>query len=415
MSRIVLMGSGETAPAMVKVHRAVMDSSGDGRAVMLDTPFGFQVNADDLTHRTVRYFAESVGHTVEAARWRHRDEPGHDKTLAEISQASWLFAGPGSPTYALEQWRDTPMPGAISDVVQRGGTVVLGSAAAVTAGRWALPVYEIYKVGTPPHWVEGLDLLSEFVGLTVAVVPHFDNAEGGTYDTRYCYLGEDRLVALEQQLGDEGAVLGVDEHTAVLIDVRQQTVEVRGSGGLTVRRGGRSQVLSADATYPVSEIVSIVKGESAAAVFEAPDRSAAEPVIAEQRTQPSLDADVAEHRTRFDAALEARDVDEAVAALLDVEQSIQAWSADTLQSDAVDRARRELRAMVVRLGELAKAGVTDPADVVAPVVEAVLDARRRARDAKDFAVSDLLRDLLTTAGVQVNDTPEGATWEFRPD
>ena len=165
---------------------------------------------------------------------------------------------------------------------------------------------------------------------------------------------------------------------------------------------------------PPADIVAIVTGESAAPTFDAPDTSAAMPIVEEPRSQPSLEADVAEHRTRFDAALEARNVDEAVAALLDVEQSIQAWSADTLQSDAVDRARRELRAMVVRLGELAKAGVTDPTDVVAPVVEAVLDARRRARDAKDFAVSDLLRDLLTSAGVQVNDTPEGATWEFRP-
>ena len=48
MSRVVLMGSGETAPAMVKTHRAVLESCPAGAAVMLDTPYGFQVNADDL-------------------------------------------------------------------------------------------------------------------------------------------------------------------------------------------------------------------------------------------------------------------------------------------------------------------------------------------------------------------------------
>ena len=72
MSRIVLMGSGETAPAMVKTHRAVLADSGDGAAVLLDTPYGFQVNADDLTHRTLRYFSESVGREVTPASWRHR-------------------------------------------------------------------------------------------------------------------------------------------------------------------------------------------------------------------------------------------------------------------------------------------------------------------------------------------------------
>ncbi|MEO8106604.1 MAG: hypothetical protein ABI720_04740, partial [Actinomycetes bacterium] len=91
MSNIVLMGSGETAPAMVKTHRAVLAASGDGPAVMLDTPYGFQVNADDLTHRTVKYFAESVGQQVAPARWRTRDLSSGDreKVLAELSRAAW--------------------------------------------------------------------------------------------------------------------------------------------------------------------------------------------------------------------------------------------------------------------------------------------------------------------------------------
>jgi cysteinyl-tRNA synthetase len=49
--------------------------------------------------------------------------------------------------------------------------------------------------------------------------------------------------------------------------------------------------------------------------------------------------------------------------------------------------------------------------VVAPLVEEILAARRSAREAKDYAASDLLRDVLTRAGITVNDTPEGVTWE----
>ena len=100
--------------------------------------------------------------------------------------------------------------------------------------------------------------------------------------------------------------------------------------------------------------------------------------------------------------------------MLAVEQAIVDWSADTLQSDAIDRARRELRAMVVRLGELAKAGVVDRATLVAPVVDEVLAARRQARADKDFATSDVLRDILVRAGVSVNDTPDGVSWSW-PD
>jgi len=62
---------------------------------------------------------------------------------------------------------------------------VAASAAALTIGRFTLPVYEIYKVGQDIHWVDGLDILSQF-GLHLVVVPHWNNAEGGT--SRYSVL-----------------------------------------------------------------------------------------------------------------------------------------------------------------------------------------------------------------------------------
>ena len=87
-----------------------------------------------------------------------------------------------------------------------------------------------------------------------------------------------------------------------------------------------------------------------------------------------------------------------------------AWQSDTLQSDDADEARRVLRALVVRLGELAEQGAADPADAVAPFVEALLAVRTGARENKDFATSDLVRDRLVAAGVEVRDAPEGTSW-----
>jgi hypothetical protein len=43
--------------------------------VLLDTPFGFQNNADELVACTRGYFADSVGHKVEVATWRRADAP----------------------------------------------------------------------------------------------------------------------------------------------------------------------------------------------------------------------------------------------------------------------------------------------------------------------------------------------------
>ena len=99
-----------------------------------------------------------------------------------------------------------------------------------------------------------------------------------------------------------------------------------------------------------------------------------------------------------------------MSAVLELEQAIVDWSADTLQSDETDKARTALRRMVVRLGELAAVGARDPRAVVGPYVEAVLDARIAARKAKQYELADQLRDALLATGLEVRDTPEGTEW-----
>jgi hypothetical protein len=410
MSLLVVMGSGETAPSLVKVHREVdLATPGDGPAVLLDTTFGFQVNADDLVEKTSTYFSASVGLPVELASWRRADDPQVDRerTLALLGRARWAFAGPGSPTYTLRHWRGTGVPEALGDVLARGGTLVFGSAAACTLGTHTIPVYEIYKAGADPYWDSGLDLLGRLTGLAAAVVPHYDNAEGGRYDTRYCYLGQERLSALEQNLPDDVGVLGVDEHTALLIDLEARTARVAGTGTLTARHHGRSRAFPAGSRIGLAELRALLRGEDA--VGAAPVAAVPEPRPAGKRL-PSLRTDADAARLAFDAALAGADVDGCVTAILDLEAAIVAWSTDTDQNDDLDHARRVLRALVVRLGDLATAGVRDPREIVGPYVEALLELRSRARAARDYALSDLVRDRLGAAGVEVRDTPAGAQW-----
>lgn len=51
------------------------------------------------------------------------------------------------------------------------------------------------------------------------------------------------------------------------------------------------------------------------------------------------------------------------------------------------------------------------AQTASRVMDAVVAIRQDARGRKDFALSDLIRDKLASAGVNVNDTKSGATWE----
>ena len=410
---LAIMGSGETSPTMAKTHRELLARAGPP-AVLLDTPFGFQANVDDLVAKATEYFRVSVGADLGLASFRSADADAvaTGRAVARLREAHYVFSGPGSPSYALRQWAGSPIPGALADLLATGGCVTFASAAALTLGVATVPVYEIYKVGAEPEWLDGLDLLGA-VGLQAAVIPHYDNAEGGTHDTRFCYLGEPRLARLERELPSGAFVLGVDEHTALVLDLDAGSATVTGRGGVTVRCAGRSEVFPAGTTVPI--------GDLAAAAARAPRRGApapsteeAEPPPAPAAASPLLEQ-VRALDEAFDRALAARDVERAVAVVLQLDATLLDWSRDSLQSDELDRGRAVLRAMVVRLGEVARTGARDPAEVVAPFVDAVVDARTRARAARDWATADALRDRLAEAGVELRDGADGTGWVLRDD
>ncbi|MFI5260038.1 MAG: hypothetical protein ACHQ01_10595, partial [Candidatus Limnocylindrales bacterium] len=116
----------------------------------------------------------------------------------------------------------------------------------------------------------------------------------------------------------------------------------------------------------------------------------------------------------FSASLDECDAPAAVRAILALEETIQSWSHDTDQSDALATARSALRSAIVCLGEMAASGTNDPADLIRPFVQALLTERVRAREAREWAAADAIRDRLLAAGIELHDSPDGTTWELRP-
>ncbi|HVF13706.1 MAG TPA: hypothetical protein VM942_03855 [Acidimicrobiales bacterium] len=412
---LTIMGSGETSPTMSRVHRDLISRMGPPPvpAVMLDTPFGFQENAADITAKAVAYFRESVQREIGVASYRSaagQDPVAYEQMLARLREARYVFSGPGSPSYALRQWGGSQVPVVLADKVRDGGCVTFASAAAVTLGAFALPVYEVYKVGQLPHWLEGLDLLAQ-AGLRAAVVPHFNNAEGGNHDTRFCYMGERRLSALEDLLPDDVFVLGVDEHTALILDFDAGTATVAGIGTVTVRHRSSSWTLATGDSVPIADLSAGPSTGTAAAATALPVPSQGGDIVeSDPLLEGPLLGGIARCQAAFDGALAARDGQGAVKAVLELDDLLTDWSRDTLQSDHIDRGRAALRAMVVRLGDSTEQGLRDPREIVGPFVEALLDARRQARTERRFADADGLRDRLVAAGVEVRDTPDGTEW-----
>jgi hypothetical protein len=432
---LAIIGSGETSPTMVTVHRELVSRLGlaSPQATVLATPYAFQENAADVSARTQRYFADSVGLRVRVAAGTSPnagpgmasplippDEEDEARQAAGIRAADWVFAGPGSPSYALAHWQAGPVAAGLRDRVLAGdGLTVLASAAAATAGRFTLPVYEIYKAGGAPRWLDGLDLLGP-LGLTVAFIPHYDNAEGGRYDTRHCYLGERRLAVMERDLGDDAAVLGVDEHTAMLIDLRTSDIEIRGRGGLTVRRSGDSVVLPAGTRVSAAELRDLVRGiRRVTGGGDTPGGTSPAGTAGHHHTAAAdgeppalpLPEIMAAAERRFEAAAGTRDADAMVGVILELETAIGQWEADMDEDQGTEQARAILRSLVGRLGRAARDGRADPRDRLRPAVEPLLELRATLRGAGNFTAADAIREALAAAGLDISDTPEGTRWQ----
>ena len=410
---LTIMGSGETSPTMVSTHRMLVGKLPKPvRAALLDTPYGFQENAPELATKAVEYFNTSINITLDVAGLTEMidgDSLAMEKGLQLVADAQYVFAGPGSPSYALRQWSGTPLAGLLTKKLQSGGVVTFASAAALTLGRYTLPVYEIYKAGEQPRWLDGLDILSE-VGIHAALIPHYNNAEGGHHDTRFCYMGERRLSMLEKELPSDVYVLGVDEHTGVVLDIDADTATVVGKGVVTVRVRGVSREFVSGTVIPFDQL-----RDPFSAVQH--DAKPAPKVVAEPTKTEVLDSNLRQATDRlndeFGAAIASGNADAAARAALELDDGIAGWSADTLQSDDADYARGVLRSMITRLAGAATGGLRDPREVVGPFVDVLLELRAQVRADKRFDLSDIIRDRLAATNVEVRDTPQGAEWGFR--
>lgn len=411
--RLVLMGSGETTPTMVETHKRVLAEVGPSpRAILLDTPYGFQENADEITARTVAYFARSAGTTVTPVSLRKAEDlsaAALGDVAARVEEADWVFAGPGSPTYLRRQWDGTAVPDALRRRLDQHGATVFASAAVCSVGMRTLPVYEIYKVGAAPHWQDGFDLTGH-LGLRCVVVPHFDNAEGGTHDTRFCYLGERRLAAMEAELPEDVWVLGIDEHTALVVDLDTRATRIEGRGVVTVRHRGQHRVFG-PGDAPTLEDLAEAATATAASPTATPATTSA-PVAVASVGDSALLEEVGAHVASFDTAMAEGDALRAGEAVVALEQTIHAWHADVTQSDEMDRARRTLHRLVLRLARTTQAGLHDHRELVAPLVEELLALRASARADRDFALGDRIRDRLQGAGIEVRDTADGVDWAY---
>ena len=236
-SYLVLFGSGENAPSAVDVYRQVFLTLGkrDLRIALVTTPAGFQPNVAAVYGEIKDFLLASLPDfnlKIDILFANTSEDANNPEIVKGLDHADVIFTGPGSPTYAAKHLRNTLMIKKITERVKNGATLILASAATISFSRHALPVYEIYKVGEDLHWEEGLDVYND-IWQRATIIPHFNNTEGGEgLDTSHCYVGKSRFEKMKAMLPENEWMLGIDEHTAYIVDLDTQKGETRGKGAI---------------------------------------------------------------------------------------------------------------------------------------------------------------------------------------
>jgi ribosomal protein S16 len=258
---VAFMGSGETTPNGGLVFEAVTKTLPASPIIgILETPAGFELNSTAVARRIADYIAirlQNYSPRIELIPARNKESAYSTNSIENVRSVmgcDMVFLGPGSPSYAVRQLKDSLIWDAVRYRFRQGAALVLASAACIAMGKFALPIYEIFKVGEDPYWKEGLDLLNDF-GLSCVIVPHWNNAEGGKeLDTSRCFIGKERFETLAALLPKEIPIIGICEHTGLLVDLNERMCSVIGKDSVVIIKNGIEQTFINGTKFPLTEI-----------------------------------------------------------------------------------------------------------------------------------------------------------------
>jgi Cysteinyl-tRNA synthetase len=261
LGQIAFLGSGETSLAGGRIFEALARNIHEPlRIALMETPAGFELNSaqvvgkvgDFMKTRLQNY--KPVVDVIHARKKNSAYSPDDPEIVKPLLYANIIFMGPGSPTYAIRNLKDTLTWDVIRARHRLGATLIFASAATISIGAYALPVYEIYKVGQDVHMVDGLDLFSDF-GLHVSFIPHWNNADGGVdLDTSRCFIGMDRFAEWCNLVPSDNETIGLDEHTGLIMDLDTGMCEVSGVSSVSLVRECNPEMYASGSKFPLSEL-----------------------------------------------------------------------------------------------------------------------------------------------------------------
>lgn len=261
LGRIAFLGSGETSLAGGRIFESLARFiSAPLHVSILETPAGFELNASLVAGRVGEFLKARLQNykpTIDLIPARKKGtefSPDNLEILKPLLQANLIFMGPGSPSYVVRQLHGTLAWDIIRARHRLGATLVFASAATISVGEWVLPVYEIYKVGEDVHVKDGLNLFSDF-GMHVSFIPHWNNAEGGVdLDTSRCFMGMERFEQWRKLTPAENIIVGLDEHSGIIMDCEKGICDVHGVSSVTVLKSDSAEMYASGSNFSLSEL-----------------------------------------------------------------------------------------------------------------------------------------------------------------
>ena len=360
---------------MAKVHRGLLDrfTAEPATVAIVDTPYGFQENADDLSARTVEFFETSVGRPAVVASYRSRDaDPLTLSTaVSRIREAGYVMAGPGSPTYALRHWTDGPIPAALGDEAPERGRADDGERGRADARRRHHP---------------GLRDLQGRRGSALARGPRSPRSRDRACEPRSSPTTTTPRVATTTRASATWASDGSRRSRRRFRPTRSSSASIATRRWSSISRAGRqrSRGWAARRSAPRDGALSfraeptcrsrpsersrhqLAAGEpvdiDAGRVSGTAGRAGIGRTANAGRAGPPMRDEMAQLEGTFVDALGREDTPAAVAALLDLDSSISARLRSGEDSPDLDNATATFRALITRLGERAADGPRDAED-----------------------------------------------------
>ncbi|MGZ6347092.1 MAG: CysS/YqeB C-terminal domain-containing protein [Anaerolineales bacterium] len=261
LGQIAFLGSGETSLAGGRIFEMLARALPQPlRIAILETPAGFELNSHQVAGKVADFLKgrlQNYTPIVDVIPARKRGtpfSPDEAAVLRPLLHANLIFMGPGSPTYATRQLQGSLAWDIIRARHRLGATLAFASAATISIGAWALPVYEIYKVGEEVHTKTGLNLFADY-GMQLSFIPHWNNADGGEdLDTSRCFIGMERFDQWCKSLPPENTTVGLDEHTGIIVDFETGQCEIVGVSSVSLVQDCKSKIYPAGVKFPLREL-----------------------------------------------------------------------------------------------------------------------------------------------------------------